>query len=122
MQSTHKTRQGAGRQLEKLCRRFTGRDAEPLEVRRLSSVPGERESRPGSGSGRRRRRRRQLGGLTADNVGAAGRRASNGSGVERSRAEYDVDCGSRRRRVVGVRETEVIKTGNVMVNTGNVMH
>lgn len=79
-------------------------------MRRLSTVPGKREPRP---RGRRRRRRRQLRGLTGDEVGATGRRASNG-GVEGNRAEDDVNGRRRRRGVVGVREAEVVQTGDVM--------
>ena len=79
-------------------------------MRRLAPVPGEREPWP---RGRRGRRLRHLGCLTADDVGAAGRRASSG-GVEGRRAEDDVDGGRSRRGVVGVREAEAVKTGYVM--------
>jgi len=107
MQSTHKPRDGAGRQLEKLLRRrrrFAGRrrGAEPLEVRRFSAVAREREPRP--------RGRRRLRSLTAEEAGTAGRRAAAHRGEVRSHAaaEDDVDGGRGGSGVVGVRETKAV--------------
>ena len=86
-------------------------------MRRLAPVPDERESRPRS---RRGWRLRRLSGLSGDEVGAAGRRASSSgvegrpSGVEGRPAEDNVDGRRRGRGIVGVREAEVVETGDVV--------
>ena len=51
--------------------------------------------------------------MSGDEVGAAGRRASS-SGVEGRPAEDNVDGRRRGRGIVGVREAEVVETGDVV--------
>ena len=119
MDSTHKTRQSTGRKLQKLWGGFSVRGAEPLEMCRLASVPNEGEARPRR---RRGRRLRQLSDLARDEVGATWWRAAS---AERNTAKDDVDRGRRGRRVVGVRETQVVQVSDVrktqVVQTGDVV-
>jgi len=118
----------------------------PLEVCRLSSVPGEREARSGSGSWQQK--------LRASRLAATWWRAAHGGRVERSRAKDDVNGrrrgavtwysvtwysdGTGRRRgggVVGVRKAKVVEARDTgprdavprdqhtkVVETGDMMH